>query len=183
LLAQPDITEIMVNGAGPVWIERGGAVGPTSTLIDEPTAYRLIERIVSPLGLRVDRASPMVDARLADGSRVNAVVPPLAIDGPCLTIRRFGTQAIPLRAFAEPSTAALLESAIEQRRNIVVSGGTGAGKTTLLNALAAHIHVGERVVTIEDSAELRLPGDHVIRLEARPANAEGLGEVTIRDLV
>lgn len=183
LLAQPDITEIMVNGSGVVWIERAGEVTATPTVIDEATTYRLIERIVSPLGLRVDRASPMVDARLPDGSRVNAVVPPLAIDGPCLTIRRFGAQAIPLRAFAEPSTAALLETAVEQRRNIVVSGGTGAGKTTLLNALAAVIAPHERVITIEDSAELRLPGEHVIRLEARPANADGLGAVSIRDLV
>ncbi len=183
LLGQPDITEVMVNGAGRVWIERAGELSATDIVVDEATVYRLIERIVSPLGLRVDRSSPMVDARLADGSRVNAVVPPLAIDGPCLTIRRFGAKAIPLRAFAEASTAALLETAVEQRRNIVVSGGTGAGKTTLLNALAAHIDPRERVVTIEDNAELRLPGVHIVRLEARPANADGLGAVSIRDLV
>jgi pilus assembly protein CpaF len=183
LLSDPDVTEVMVNGAGPVWVERAGTITPTSIALDEPGVARLIERIVAPLGLRVDRSSPMVDARLPDGSRVNAIVRPLAIDGPCLTIRRFGAKPVPLDAFAPPPVADLLRRAVHERRNIVVSGGTGAGKTTLLNALAGEIPAGERVVTVEDSAELRLPGDHVVRLEARPPNADGLGAVTIRDLV
>ena len=183
LLADPMVTEVMINGAGPVWIERSGSVVATPTDLDEPTVLRLIERIVAPLGLRVDRSSPMVDARLPDGSRVNAVVPPLAIDGPCLTIRRFGSKPIPLDAFASPPVVEVLRHAVRERRNMVVSGSTGAGKTTLLNALAGEIPLSERVVTIEDSAELRLPGNHVVRLEARPSSADGLGAVTIRDLV
>jgi pilus assembly protein CpaF len=183
LLADDAITEVMINGAGPVWVERDGVVTQSGAVLDEATVLRLIERIVSPLGLRVDRSSPMVDARLPDGSRVNAVVRPLAIDGPCLTIRRFGATAVPLDAFADPEVADLLRSAVAERRNIVVSGGTGTGKTTLLNALAAEIPLSERVVTIEDAAELRLPGNHVVRLEARPPNAEGVGAVAIRDLV
>ncbi|MFP4511357.1 MAG: CpaF family protein [Acidimicrobiales bacterium] len=183
LLADPAVTEVMVNGAGPVWVERAGEVTATTTELDEPTVSRLIERIVAPLGLRVDRSSPMVDARLPDGSRVNAVVRPLAIDGPCLTIRRFGSKPVPLPAFADGPVAELLGQVVHERRNVVVSGGTGAGKTTLLNALAGEIPLTERVVTIEDSAELRLPGDHVVRLEARPASADGLGAVSIRDLV
>ena len=146
-----------------------------------PTAIEhLIERIVGPLGLRVDRSSPMVDARLPDGSRVNAVVPPLAVDGPCLTISRFGARPIELDDMAEPPVAELLRWAVRSRANIVVSGGAGAGKTTLLNALAASIPAHERIITVEDAAELRLPGEHVVRLEARPASAEGAGAVTIR---
>jgi pilus assembly protein CpaF len=138
---------------------------------------------VAPLGLHVDRASPLVDARLADGSRVNAVVRPLAVDGPCLTIRRFGARRVTLSEVATPGVAALLAWAVRARANVVVCGGAGAGKTTLLNALAAEIPDHERVVTIEDAAELRLPGRHVVRLEARPASAEGAGEVRVRDLV
>jgi pilus assembly protein CpaF len=183
LMEDPAVTELMVNGGGAVWVEREGAVVPTGVRLDEPTVRRLIERIVGPLGLRVDRSSPLVDARLPDGSRVNAVVPPLALDGPCLTIRRFGARAVPLSSFATPEVAELLSTAVRERRNIVVSGGTGAGKTTLLNALAAEIPSAERVVTIEDAAELRVPGAHVVRLESRPPNADGLGAVTIRDLV
>ena len=183
LLADPAVSEVMLNGGGRVWVERGGALHEVGVEIDEATALRLIERIVAPLGLRVDRSSPMVDARLADGSRVNAVVRPLAVDGPCLTIRRFAARAVPLDAFADPSVVALLRSAVAGRSNVVVSGGTGAGKTTLLNALAAEIPDTDRVVTIEDAAELRLPGSHVVRLEARPANADGLGAVSVRDLV
>jgi pilus assembly protein CpaF len=133
--------------------------------------------------LRVDRSSPLVDARLRDGSRVNVVVPPLAIDGPCITIRRFGARPIPLEEVAPPGVAAFLRWAVRARGNVVVSGGTGAGKTTLLNALAGCIPAGERVVTIEDAAELRLPLEHVVRLEARPPNAEGAGEVRVRELV
>jgi pilus assembly protein CpaF len=183
LLADPSVSEVMLNGGGRVWVERDGALQQVGVAVDEATALRLIERIVAPLGLRVDRSSPMVDARLADGSRVNAVVRPLAVDGPCLTIRRFTARAVPLDAFADPSVVALLRSAVADRSNVVVSGGTGAGKTTLLNALAVEIPDTDRVVTIEDAAELRLPGSHVVRLEARPANADGLGAVHVRDLV
>ncbi len=183
LLADPDVTELMVNGPGSVWVERHGRLEQTQVLLESATIEHLIERIVGPLGLRVDRASPLVDARLPDGSRVNAVVPPLAVDGPCMTIRRFGARPIKLEEIASPPVADLLSWAVQSRANIVVSGGAGAGKTTLLNALAAFIPVHERIITVEDAAELRLPGDHVVRLEARPASAEGSGAVTIRDLV
>jgi pilus assembly protein CpaF len=183
LLGDPEVTEIMVNGPGRVWIERRGALVRVPVDLDTEAIEHLIEKVVAPLGLRVDRSSPLVDARLPDGSRVNAVVPPLAVDGPCLTVRRFGARAVPLAAFAEPDVAGLLADAVRRRRNIVVSGGTGAGKTTLLNALAACIPPEERVITVEDAAELNLPREHVVRLEARPANAEGAGEVRIRDLV
>ncbi len=183
ILADPEVTEVMVNGPGRVWIERAGRLERVPVALDTSAIEHLIEKVVAPLGLRVDRSSPLVDARLPDGSRVNAVVPPLAVDGPCLTVRRFGARAIPLAAFAPPPVVALLVWAVAARLNVLVSGGTGAGKTTLLNALAGSIPAGERVVTVEDAAELRLPGEHVVRLEARPANAEGAGEVRIRDLV
>ncbi len=183
LLADADVTEIMVNGPGRVWIERRGALVRVPIDLDAAAIEHLIEKVVAPLGLRIDRSSPLVDARLPDGSRVNAVVPPLAVDGPCLTVRRFGARAVPLADFAGPDVAALLAAAVAARRNLVVSGGTGAGKTTLLNALAACIPPAERVITVEDAAELNLPRDHVVRLESRPANAEGAGEVRIRDHV
>jgi pilus assembly protein CpaF len=183
VLADPLVTDLLVNGPGPVWVERSGRLERVDVVLDEPTILRLIERVVAPLGLRVDRSSPLVDARLPDGSRVNAVVPPLAVDGPCLTIRRFGARAIPLESFAPCEVAGLLVAAVEQRRNVVVAGGTGAGKTTLLNALAASIPRDQRLITIEDAAELRLPHEHLVRLEARPANAEGAGAVSIRQLV
>jgi pilus assembly protein CpaF len=183
LLADPAVTEVMVNGPGQVWVERNGRLERVPMALDAGAIGHLIEKVVGPLGLRVDRSSPLVDARLPDGSRVNAVVPPLAVDGPCLTIRRFGARHVPLGAFAGPAVVALLSWAVEARLNAVVSGGTGAGKTTLLNALAGHIPPGERVLTVEDAAELRLPGEHVVRLEARPANAEGAGAVAVRDLV
>ncbi|HEY6531037.1 MAG TPA: CpaF family protein [Acidimicrobiales bacterium] len=183
LLADPTVDEVMLNGGGEVWVERHGRLECTGVVVDEPTALALIERIVAPLGLHIDRASPLVDARLPDGSRVNAVVRPLAIDGPCLTIRRFGARAVALDEVATPGTSALLAWAVRARANVVVCGGAGAGKTTLLNALAAEIGDRDRVVTIEDAAELRLPGRHVVRLEARPASAEGAGEVRVRDLV
>jgi pilus assembly protein CpaF len=183
LLADPTVTEVMVNGPGPVWIERDGRLVCTELQLDRATIEHLVERVVGPLGLRIDRSSPLVDARLPDGSRVNAVVPPLAIDGPYLTIRRFAVRAIELADACTPPIAELLRDAVRARRNVVISGGTGAGKTTLLNAMAAHIPSSERVVTVEDAAELRLPGVHVLRLEARPANAEGAGEVSVRDLV
>jgi pilus assembly protein CpaF len=167
LLADPDVSEIMVNGPGRVWIERNGALVRVPVDLDTDAIEHLIEKVVAPLGLRVDRSSPLVDARLPDGSRVNAVVPPLAVDGPCLTVRRFGARTVPLAGFAGPEVAALLAGAVAARRNIVVSGGTGAGKTTLLNALAACIPPAERVITVEDAAELALPREHVVRLEAR----------------
>ena len=183
LLADPDVSDVMVNGPGPVWIERAGVVEQAGTTLDRRAIDLLVERIVGPLGLRVDRSSPLVDARLPDGSRVNVVVPPLAIDGPCITIRRFATRALPLSAFAPADVARVLADAVTARRTILVSGGTGAGKTTLLNALAAHIPPTERLVTVEDIAELQLAQPHVVRLEARPPNAEGVGGVTIRELV
>ncbi len=183
LLADPATTDVMVNGGGQVWVDRAGQLRPTDLVLDEATVSHLIERVLAPLGRHVDRANPIVDARLPDGSRVHAVVRPLAVDGPCLTIRRFGTRPVALVEVATPGTAALLDWAVRARANLVVSGGAGAGKTTLLNALAASIPDGERVVTIEDAAELRLPGPHVVRLEARPASTDGVGEVRIRDLV
>ncbi len=185
LLADGSVTDVLVNGPGPgrVWVERAGVLRRVPIELSAEAILHLIEKIVAPLGLRVDRGSPLVDARLPDGSRVNAVVPPLAVDGPCLTIRRFGARTLPLDAFAPPAVAALLAWAVRARLNMLVSGGTGAGKTTLLNALGNHIPPAERVVTVEDAAELRLPGEHVVRLEARPANAEGAGEVRVRDLV
>ncbi|MFN2607734.1 MAG: CpaF family protein [Acidimicrobiales bacterium] len=183
LLADPAVTEVMINGPGRVWVERAGRLERVPLALDAGAIDHLIEKVVGPLGLRVDRSSPLVDARLPDGSRVNAVVPPLAVDGPCLTIRRFGTRPVGLDAFGGPGTCALLAWAVTARLNLLVSGGTGAGKTTLLNALGGHIPAGERVVTVEDAAELRLPGEHVVRLEARPANAEGAGAVRVRDLV
>ncbi len=183
LLADPTVDEVMVNGRGDVWIERHGRLEHTDLALAPSTTMALLERIVAPLGLRIDRSSPWVDARLPDGSRVNAIIPPLAVDGPLLTIRRFSARGIDLDTMASPGVVRLLRWAVAARRNIVVSGGAGAGKTTLLNALAGAIDGDERVITIEDAAELRLPGRHVLRLEARPANAEGEGEVRIRQLV
>jgi pilus assembly protein CpaF len=183
LLADAEVTEVMVNGPGTVWVERRGAVESTEVTLDRAAIELLVERIVAPLGLRADRTSPLVDARLPDGSRVNVIIPPLAIDGPCITIRRFGARTIPLSDMCPAEVALELAGAVRDRANIVVSGGTGAGKTTLLNALAAAIPDGERIVTVEDAAELRLPGRHVVRLEARPANADGVGAVTVRALV
>ncbi len=155
---------------------------------DEEELRNAIERILAPLGRRVDELSPMVDARLADGSRVNVVIPPLAIDGPALSIRRFGARRPGPRELVELGTLDeaqrdMLEGAVSERRSVLVSGGTGSGKTTLLNALSSYISAGERVVTIEDAAELRLQQPHVVRLESRPASVEGRGEVTIRDLL
>jgi pilus assembly protein CpaF len=183
LLSDPAVTDVLVNGPGHVWVERGGCLERTAIVLTTPDIEQLIERVVSPLGLRADRTSPLVDARLPDGSRVNAVVPPLAVDGPCLAIRRFGVSEWPLERLASPGIAALLSWAVAARCNTIVSGGTGAGKTTLLNAVAAKLPAGERLITVEDIAELRLPHPHVVRLEARPSNADGLGEVPIRELV
>jgi pilus assembly protein CpaF len=183
LLADPALTEVMVNGDGRVWFERRGRLCTTDIRLDEATVLHLIERIVAPLGRRIDRASPVVDARLPDGSRVNAIVRPVAVDGPCLTIRRFGARALPISAFAGSGVESLLQWAVAARWNIVVSGGTGSGKTTLLNALAGLVPSGTRLITIEDTAELRLAADHVVRLEARGSNGDGVGAFSIRDLV
>jgi len=183
LLREADVTEVMVNGTGPVWVEREGRLHATDLHLDAAQVDLLVERIVGPLGLRADRTSPVADARLPDGSRVNVVVPPLAVDGPCITIRRFGARALPLDRMCPPGVAELLTWAVRGRANVIVSGGTGAGKTTLLNALGALLPAGERLVTVEDTAELRLPGDHVVRLEARPPTADGLAGFGIRGLV
>jgi pilus assembly protein CpaF len=183
LLADGSVSEVMVNGCGPVWIERGGRLEPTELTLSRAEVDSLIARVLAPLGRTVDRSSPLVDARMADGSRVNVVVPPLALDGPQVTIRRFRTAAVDLGEFCPPGVHELLKWAVEARLNVLVSGATGAGKTTFLNALGALVPPCERIVTIEDTAELRLPGDHVVRLESRPGDLEGLHEVTVRDLV
>ena len=189
LLADPAVTEVMVNGADAVYVERGGRIEPTEVRFASEGALRdTIERILAPLGRRVDELSPMVDARLADGSRVNVVIPPLSVDGPALSIRRFSAaRPGPDQLIASGTLTAELRdqlaAAVRTRRSILISGGTGAGKTTLLNALSAYIDPGERVITIEDAAELRLRQDHVVRLESRPPSVEGRGEVTIRDLL
>jgi pilus assembly protein CpaF len=184
LLADPTVTEVMVNGPGRAFVERAGRLEPVTLGLDAATIVRLVERVVAPLGLRLDRASPMVDARLPDGSRLHAVIPPLAVDGPCVTIRRFGARAIPLDDFGVgPHAGAFLHWTVHAGWNVLVAGGTGAGKTTLLNALSAAIPAGARIVTIEETAELRLGQPHVVRLEARPPNAEGAGGVSVRALV
>ena len=183
LLADEAVTEVMVNGDGRVWVERAGALAPSGDRLARPEVDALIERICAPLGVQADRRHPVVDARLADGSRVHAVVPPLAVDGPHLTIRRFRVRPVALHELAGSAVAELLAACVADRRNVLVSGGTGAGKTTLLNAVAGLLPASARVVTVEDTAELRLPGDHVVRLEARPASADGVGEVPLGDLV
>ena len=184
LFADPAVTEVMVNGTSRVYVERAGRIERVSVPLDAETALRLVERIIGPLGLRLDRSSPIVDARLPDGSRLHAVVPPLAVDGPCVTIRRFAPGGVDLEAFgATPPVAAFLRWAVANGANVVVSGGTSAGKTTLCNALAGAMPPVDRVVTIEETAELRLPVPHVVRLEARLPNAEGAGGVPVRALV
>jgi pilus assembly protein CpaF len=189
LLADPRVEEVMVNGHDRVYVERGGRIEAVEArFADEEELRNAIERILAPLGRRVDELSPMVDARLADGSRVNAVIPPLAIDGPALSIRRFGGERPGPRRLVELGTLdeaqlAQLQRAVAERRSVLISGGTGSGKTTMLNALSEFIDPDERVVTIEDAAELRLVRRHVVRLESRPPGVEGRGEVTIRDLL
>jgi pilus assembly protein CpaF len=189
LLADDTVTEIMVNGPYDVWIERDGNLHKTAVrFTDESHVRRVINKIVAEVGRRIDEAQPMVDARLPDGSRVNAVIPPLALDGALLTIRKFGTERMDIDSLVRigsltPDTADFLRRCIEARLNILISGGTGTGKTTLLNALSAGIPDSERIVTIEDAAELRLAQRHVLRLECRPKNIEGEGEVAIRELL
>ncbi|GAA4426060.1 CpaF family protein [Georgenia halophila] len=189
LLGDPTVTEIMVNGPDMVYVEQNGKLTRSDTRFSsEEHLRRIIERIVSRVGRRIDESSPLVDARLADGSRVNAVVPPLAFNGSSLTIRKFSKDPFKvddLIGFGtlSPEMAELLHACVEARLNIIVSGGTGTGKTTLLNVLSSFIPEGERIVTIEDAVELQLQQDHVVRLESRPPNIEGKGEISIRDLV
>jgi pilus assembly protein CpaF len=189
LLSDHTISDILVNSYSNIYIERRGKLERTSIAFkDDEHLMRVIERIVSTVGRRIDEAQPMVDARLPDGSRVNAIIPPLAIDGPTLSIRRFGTDPLKMPKLIEygaltKEIAILFEMCVRARLNIIISGGTGAGKTTLLNALSAYIPADERIVTIEDSAELQLQQPHTVRLETRPPNIEGRGEVTQRDLV
>jgi pilus assembly protein CpaF len=189
LLQDPEVTEIMVNHPQQVYVERKGKLEKTTiTFQDNDHIMRIIERIVTPLGRRIDESMPMVDARLPDGSRVNAVIPPLALRGPCLTIRKFSRdpyQVEDLIRFGTltPQMARFLEACVRGRLNIMVSGGTGSGKTTTLNVLSSFIPAGERIVTIEDAAELQLHQEHVVTLETRPPNIEGKGEISMRDLV
>ncbi len=189
LLHDPTISDILVNTYNTVYIERRGKLEPTDVLFkDNEHLRQIIDRIVSGVGRRIDESSPMVDARLPDGSRVNAIIPPLALDGPILSVRRFGTIKISMDELirlgsVSAGIAFLLEGCVKARLNILVSGGTGAGKTTLLNILSSFIPPDERIITIEDSAELRLQQEHVVRLETRPPNIEGKGMVAQRDLV
>jgi pilus assembly protein CpaF len=189
LLKDPTISDILVNKHDTIYIERRGKIERTNvTFKDDEHLMRVIERIVSSVGRRIDESSPMVDARLQDGSRVNAIIPPLAIDGPVVSIRRFGSDPLKMAMLIENKAltkdiADMLQMVVHARLNVLISGGTGAGKTTLLNALSAFIPENERIVTIEDSAELQLQQPHTVRLETRPPNIEGRGEVTQRDLV
>jgi pilus assembly protein CpaF len=188
-LNDPGVSEVMVNGSDNIYVERGGVVERTDVrFISEDHLRRVIERIVSSVGRRIDESSPMVDARLADGSRVNVIVPPLSLDGSILTIRKFAKDPFTVHDLIAMGTftdqvASLLAASVEGGMNILVSGGTGTGKTTMLNVLSSFVPPQDRVVTIEDAVELQLHQDHVIRLEARPANSEGNGQITIRDLV
>ena len=189
LLEDPTISEIMVNGCRQVYVERGGILYRTEVSFrDDAHLLHTIEKIISPLGRRIDESSPMVDARLPDGSRINAIIPPLAIKGPVLTIRKFAVEPFTLEDLISMGTltqalAAFLQSCVKARINIIVSGGAGSGKTTTLNILSGFIPNVERIITIEDAAELQLRQEHVVTLESRPPNIEGRGRVTIRDLV
>ncbi|KAB0668559.1 CpaF family protein [Oryzomonas sagensis] len=189
LLSDPSISDILVNNCSNVYIERKGKLQKTDIIFrDNNHLMQIIERIVSRVGRRIDESSPYVDARLSDGSRVNAIIPPLAIDGPVLSIRRFGVDPLKMNDLMALGTvdermAVVLQNCVKTRLNILISGGTGTGKTTMLNVLSEYIPEVERIVTIEDSAELQMKQDHVVRLETRPPNIEGRGEVTQRDLV
>lgn len=189
LIKDDQINDILVNGPKSIYIERDGRLETTNLrFIDDEHVLRVIRRILSRLGRRIDEACPMVDARLPDGSRVNAIIPPLALDGPCLSIRKFRKHALLAKELLQLNTfdadmMKFLTSAVERRCNIIISGGTGAGKTTLLNVLSRFIPPTERIVTIEDAAELRLENEHVVRLETRPQNIDGHGEITARELV
>jgi pilus assembly protein CpaF len=189
LLADDSVTEIMVNGAYDIWVERQGRLYQTTVRFnDDSHLRRIINKMVAQVGRRIDESSPMVDARLPDGSRVNAVIPPLSLSGPLITIRKFANKRLDLQEMIRlgtlgDDTADFLERCIAAQLNVLISGGTGTGKTTLLNALSQSVSDSERIVTIEDAAELQLKQAHVLRLEGRPKNIEGSGEITIRDLV
>src|SRR5512135_3753625 len=189
LMKDPEISDILVNSSSQIYVERYGKLEKTDVRFrDDAHLMQIIERIVTRVGRRVDESSPMVDARLADGSRVNAIIPPLALDGPVLSIRRFGAERLTINDLIQfnsipPQMAEVAAACVKSRLNMIVSGGTGAGKTTLLNCLSNYIPENERIVTIEDSAELKLQQEHVVRLETRPPNIEGQGTVTARDLV
>lgn len=190
LLADPSITEIMVNGPGSVFIEREGQIRPVADCAfrDQAHVRNIIDRVLAPLGRRIDEASPAVDARFPDGSRLHAILPPLAVGGPVLTIRRFPARRpaideLSVQGSLSPTALAVLRDAIARHRTLLISGGAGTGKTTLLNALAHLIPDGQRVIVIEDTAELRLDHPHAVHLESRPANLEGVGEVTLRELL
>lgn len=188
-LEDPSVTEIMVNRADQIYVERHGQLFMTDAkFANEDALRRVIERIVSKVGRRIDESSPLVDARLSDGSRVNAIIPPLAVNGASLTIRKFGREALTVQKLIQfgslsPEMAELLQACVLARMNIIVSGGTGTGKTTMLNVLSSFIPASDRIVTIEDAVELQMQQDHVVRLESRPPNIEGKGEISIRDLV
>ena len=189
LMKDPEISDILVNSSSQIYVERYGKLEKTDVRFrDDAHLMQIIERIVTRVGRRVDESSPMVDARLADGSRVNAIIPPLALDGPVLSIRRFGAERLTINDLIQfnsipPQMAEVAAACVKSRLNMLVSGGTGAGKTTLLNCLSNYIPDNERIVTIEDSAELKLQQEHIVRLETRPPNIEGQGSVTARDLV
>jgi Flp pilus assembly CpaF family ATPase len=188
LLRDPTVSDVLVNGCDEIWVERNGILERSKVSFPDPEAIvAAVDRVISPLGLRIDRSSPAVDARLPDGSRLHAVIPPVAVDGPIIAVRRF-TEAVPdLDALVaadgvSEEGAETLRSAVTERRNLLITGGTGSGKTTLLNVLSKEIDPADRTVTVEDAAELKMSG-HVVRLEARPPNAEGAGEVTLRTLL
>ncbi|RME82993.1 MAG: CpaF family protein, partial [Planctomycetota bacterium] len=189
LLADDEVTEIMVNNWDTIYVERGGKIQLSdSTFTDNDQVVQIIRRILAPLGRRIDESSPLVDARLKDGSRVNAVIPPLAVSGPTLTIRKFPKERLRIEHLIQfgsltQQMAQFLDICVKSRKNIVISGGTGSGKTTLLNVISSFIPSDERIVTIEDVSELQLPQDHVVRLESRPPNLEGKGAIGIRELV
>ncbi len=189
LLKDPDVTEIMVNGHQSLYVEREGKLHQLAPLlVSEAAVLHTIDRILSPLGLRVDESCPFADARLPDGSRVNVIISPLSLSGPVVTIRKFSARRMNMAQLVAagtcpPEVASLLRDSVRARLNLIISGGTGSGKTTLLNALAGFIPDAERLITIEDAAELRIPKHHVVRLESRPPNAEGQGEITVRMLL
>ena len=183
LCRDASVSDVLVNGPGEVWVERYGVLSRSGVVVSLDDIAVVIERVLGPLGLRADRANPIVDGRLPDGSRISVVLPPLAVDGPVVSIRRFSARAFELSDFTTPEVAHLLDGYVTARANLVIFGGTGSGKTSLLNALSRHIPAGQRIVTIEDAAELRLRPDNIVRLEARPANGEGAGRVSIRDLI
>jgi pilus assembly protein CpaF len=189
LMKDPTVSDILVNAYDSVYVERYGKIEPTRVRFkDDKHLMRIIEKIVSAVGRRIDEISPMVDARLADGSRVNAIIPPLALDGPCLSIRRFAIDPLELHDLEvlktiTPELGDLLKGIVAAKLNVLISGGTGSGKTTLLNVMSQFVSTSERIITIEDSAELQLQQDHVVRLETRPPNIEGMGQITQRDLV